>query len=197
MKGTPESIGSSFELNYESMLAFCLSGGLLRPRRCRPCDDPRLGDVHQRDTGPNPRCRLGSVTDGGSGALRTATFANTGYTLGRVYFSGSLQEINGTIVDFASDNRMRVTLPGGQFTDVALSTTNGYSGTIPFSGSFFVAPGLVPPYGARARPALWRSLAVPVREYRRRQSVRPDRREYRLDHDSTQRRGSDRDATDE
>lgn len=100
-----------------------------------------------RDSATFTNVTPAQALDAGAGTLRTATFANTGYTLGRVYFSGTLQEINTTTGDFASDNRMRVTLPGGQFTEVTLSSMNSYSGTIPFNGSFFVGPGLVPPYG--------------------------------------------------
>lgn len=82
-----------------------------------------------------------------AGTVRTHTFPNTGYTLGRIGFSGNLQEINGTTNDFGSDNRVRVTFPDGRFKNVQLSTTSGYTGVLNFSGSFYLATGSVPPFG--------------------------------------------------
>ncbi|MBX7134692.1 MAG: hypothetical protein K1X67_18650 [Fimbriimonadaceae bacterium] len=81
-----------------------------------------------------------------SGALRTHSFAATGYTLGRIEFSGNLQEVNGTTNDFGSDNMMRAVFPDGRFKDIGLTTAGGYSGVLNFSGSFYLVPGATPPY---------------------------------------------------
>lgn len=81
------------------------------------------------------------------GTVRTHEFTNTGYTLGRIDFSGNLEEINGTTGDFGSDNRVRVTFPDGRFKNVTLTSVAGYVGVLHFSGSFYVAAGEVPPFG--------------------------------------------------
>lgn len=65
-----------------------------------------------------------------------------GYNLGRIDFSGTLLEINGTTNDFASENRMRVTLPNGAFTNVQFSTVTSYGpGALAISGSFYTIGG--------------------------------------------------------
>lgn len=81
-----------------------------------------------------------------SGALRSHSFANAGYTLGRIEFTGNLQEVNGTTNDFGTDNMMRVVFPDGRFKDITLSGVGGYSGILNFTGNFYLAPGAVPPY---------------------------------------------------
>lgn len=87
------------------------------------------------------------TTNYAAGTMRSHAFTNTGYTLGRITFSGNLQEINGTVNDFGTDNKVRVTYPDGRFKNVQLSSVAGYTGVLNFSGSFFLAAGSVPPFG--------------------------------------------------
>lgn len=82
----------------------------------------------------------------GAGTFRLHNFTNTGYTLGRIDFSGTVEEINGVTNDFGSENRVRVMFPDGRFKDVQFTTTLGYEGQLAFSGSFEVATGATTPY---------------------------------------------------
>jgi hypothetical protein len=80
------------------------------------------------------------------GTLNTHVFTVGGYNLGKVKFSGTLQMVNGTTADFGSENKFRVTYPDGRFKDVSVTTQTTYTGTLAFSGSFFLAYGAVAPF---------------------------------------------------
>lgn len=81
-----------------------------------------------------------------AGTYRVHNFTNTGYTLGRIDFSGTIEEINETVNDFGTENKVRVYFPDGRTQDVTLSTTTGYDGVLNFSGSFNIADGATTPY---------------------------------------------------
>ncbi|MBX7131476.1 MAG: hypothetical protein K1X67_02245 [Fimbriimonadaceae bacterium] len=82
-----------------------------------------------------------------SGSLRTNVFTVGGYNLGKIRFSGDVTEINGTTADFGSESRVRVKYPDGRFVDLQPTTTTGYTGTLTFSGEFFLAMGAAAPFG--------------------------------------------------
>jgi hypothetical protein len=87
------------------------------------------------------------TTDYNLGTLNTHVFTVGGYNLGRIRFDGTLEEINGTTNDFGTENRIQVKFPDGRFKNVQLSTTTGYTGVLPFNGSFFLAYGAAAPFG--------------------------------------------------
>ncbi len=84
---------------------------------------------------------------GTSGTLQTKTFTVTGYVLGRIDYTGDTTEINGTTSDYGSENSCLVVFPGGAAsTDFTLTSVGAYSGTLTFSGSFFLSPGATTPF---------------------------------------------------
>lgn len=87
------------------------------------------------------------TTNFAAGTLNTHVFTAGGYNLGKIKVSGTLQEINGTIGDFANENKIRVSYPDGRFRDLVLSSTSAYGGALPFNLSFFLAYGAVAPFG--------------------------------------------------
>ncbi|HRJ28091.1 MAG TPA: hypothetical protein PLO61_11370, partial [Fimbriimonadaceae bacterium] len=91
---------------------------------------------------------IGTSTAVTSGTLFTNVFTVTGYTLGRIDYSGNTVEINGTTNDFVNDTFMRVTYPGGTpFSQKNISTITSYTGTVTFSGLMFVNAGAIAPFG--------------------------------------------------
>ncbi|MBX7131477.1 MAG: hypothetical protein K1X67_02250 [Fimbriimonadaceae bacterium] len=87
------------------------------------------------------------TTNFGLGTLNTHVFTVGGYNLGKVKVTGTLEEINGTIGDFANENKIRVTYPDGRFKDVVLSPTGGYGAPLAINTSFFLAYGAAAPFG--------------------------------------------------
>lgn len=87
------------------------------------------------------------TTDFAAGTLNTHVFTAGGYNLGKIKVSGTLEEINGTLGDFANENRIRISYPDGRFKDLILSSTPGYGGALPFTTSFFLAYGAAAPFG--------------------------------------------------
>ncbi|HRJ25937.1 MAG TPA: hypothetical protein PLO61_00330 [Fimbriimonadaceae bacterium] len=91
---------------------------------------------------------IGTSTGVTSGTLFTNMFTVTGYSLGRIDYTGNTVEINGTTVDFVNDNFMRITYPGGTpFAQRVVGSQGGYTGTVTFGGSFFVNAGATAPFG--------------------------------------------------
>ncbi|HRJ26308.1 MAG TPA: hypothetical protein PLO61_02215, partial [Fimbriimonadaceae bacterium] len=83
-----------------------------------------------------------------NGTLQTNTFTVTGYSLGRIDYTGDVTEINGTTGDFVSENRCFIVYPGGTPTrDLQFNTTLSYSGTFTYAGSLFFNVGAVAPFG--------------------------------------------------
>ncbi|HRI44317.1 MAG TPA: hypothetical protein PLL78_09545 [Fimbriimonadaceae bacterium] len=87
------------------------------------------------------------TTDYSLGTLNTHVFTVGGYNLGRIKFSGTLEEINGTTADFGTENRIQVMYPDGRFKNVQLSNTTSYTGVLAINGGFFLAVGAAAPFG--------------------------------------------------
>jgi len=69
-----------------------------------------------------------SIVGGGTTTLNH-TFTVGSYTLGKININGSLEEINGTTGDFLSENKVRITAPGG-LTQEFSPVGSGYVGPI-------------------------------------------------------------------
>lgn len=83
-----------------------------------------------------------------SGTLVSATASGTPYTLGRIDVMGEIVEINGTTNDFISDNKVQLTMPGGQTQIQTLSSVTSYTGATMFTSSFFFPlPLITSPFG--------------------------------------------------
>jgi hypothetical protein len=66
---------------------------------------------------------------GGAATTLNHTFTVGSYTLGRINVNGTLEEINGTTNDFLSENKVRITAPGGTTFELSPVGTS-YSGAV-------------------------------------------------------------------
>lgn len=80
--------------------------------------------------------------------LRTSAMTATGYSLGKIYISGQISEINGTTSDLLSDNKIEIRHPNGTKVSVAL-LGGSYTGASSFSNlQLSVGIGTTPPWAS-------------------------------------------------
>lgn len=85
---------------------------------------------------------LTNIPSYGAGAggpeVRNQALTVTGYTLGRIQVDMTITQVDAA--DFASENKVRITAPSGQTTELSPFTTTSYSGTVtssPLNTFFF------------------------------------------------------------
>jgi len=85
---------------------------------------------------------------GTAATLRSSSMSVTGYSLGKIYISGALQQINGTTADHVSDNKIEIKHPNGAKVSVALTGTT-YSGVKTFTNvPLSIGIGTTPPWSS-------------------------------------------------